>query len=151
VCLLVACAAKPPKPPPPALPVKLTISAGADVNPDAQNRASPIVVRLYLLKEDAAFRAADFYALYEKDQATLGGALVSREDFEFAPGEHHSEELNLPKDARFIGVVAAYRDLRNADWRAVASLADLGVVDLTKKNAIAIALDRTRIRLSKAD
>jgi type VI secretion system protein VasD len=121
--LLVACAGKPPKPPPPPPPpppVRLTIAVSGDVNPDAQNRPSPIVVRLYQLKDDAPFRAADFDALYDKDGATLGAALVSREDFEFAPGDRHEEELALPPEVRFIGVVAAYRDIRNAAWRTVA-------------------------------
>ena len=148
--LLAACAAKPPKPPKPQ-PVALTIAVSADVNPDSQMRPSPIVVRLYQLKDDAAFKAADFYALYDKDQVTLGAALVSREDFEFAPGERHSADMALSTDARFIGVIAAYRDIRNAQWRTLAAAPEKGIVNIVKKNKLAIAIERARVSFVTPD
>ena len=134
--LLGACAAKPanrhhhrPKP----QPVALTIVVSADVNPDSQSRPSPIVVRLYQLKDDAAFKAADFYALYDKDQATLGAALVSREDFQFAPGERHSADIPVSTEAQFIGAIAAYRDIRNAQWRTLTKAPEKEIVNIVKK------------------
>lgn len=148
--LLVACAAKPAKPPKPQ-PVTLTIAVSADVNPDSQTRPSPIVVRLYQLKDDAAFKAADFYALYDKDQATLGAALVSREDFEFAPGERHSADMPLSTDAQFIGVIAAYRDIRNAQWRTLTAAPEKGIVNIVKKNKLAIAIERARVSFVTPD
>jgi len=133
---LVACKSKPPKPPPPPPPVVLTLSltASADVNPDAQSRPSPVVVRLYQLKDDAAFRDADIYALFDKEQATLGAGLAAREEFELAPSEHRNLTIKPSPEVRFIGVVAAYRDIRNAQWRA-----QLGVPDKSKTVVINVA------------
>jgi type VI secretion system protein VasD len=138
---LVACSSAPPKPP----VVKLNIVASADVNPDSQNRPSPIVVRVYLLKDDAAFKDAEFFALYDKEQATLGAALVSRQEFELAPGEHRALDLELSPDARFVGAAAAYRDIRNADWRAQIGAPDKGLSNIVKKNKIDIAVERARV------
>jgi type VI secretion system protein VasD len=129
----------------------LTIAVSADVNPDSQMRPSPIVVRLYQLKDDAAFKAADFYALYDKDQGTLGAALVSREDFEFAPGERHSADMALSTDAQFIGVIAAYRDIRNAQWRTLTAAPEKGIVNIVKKNKLAIAIERARVSFVTPD
>lgn len=140
---LAACASAPPPPKP--VNVKLSVAASADVNPDAQNRPSPIVVRIYQLKDDAAFSGADYFALYDKEQATLAAALVSRVEFELAPGERHAAEFSLSPDTRFIGVAAAYRDIRNAAWRAQAGSAEKGVADIIKNNTIAIAVDRARV------
>jgi type VI secretion system protein VasD len=139
---LFGCKSKPPKPPPPP-PVILTISlaTSADVNPDSQNRPSPVVVRLYQLKDDAAFKDADIYALFDKEQATLGAGLASREEYELAPSEHRSLTIKPPPEVRFIGVVAAYRDIRNAQWRA-----QLGVPD--KSKTITITVARTSVSLS---
>src|SRR6186713_2333662 len=60
--VVVACDKKPALPPPgappaapKAEPVTLTLTAAADVNPDANSRPSPVVVRVYQLKNDAAF------------------------------------------------------------------------------------------------
>ncbi len=151
--LLAACAAKPEKPPKPPKPqpVALTIVVSADVNPDSQARPSPIVVRLYQLKDDAAFKAADFYALYDKDQATLGAALVSREDFEFVPGERHSADIPLSTETQFIGVIAAYRDIRNAQWRTLTAAPEKGIVNIVKKNKLAIAVERARVSFVPPD
>jgi type VI secretion system protein VasD len=80
---LVACSTPPPKPQP--VNLKLNMTASADVNPDAQNRPSPVVIRIYQLKDDAAFKGADFFALYDKEEATLAAALVSRVEFDWLP------------------------------------------------------------------
>ena len=58
--------ASPPKP----TVVSATLIATATVNPDAHKRPSPLVVRVYELKSAAAFDAADFVSLFERDQAT---------------------------------------------------------------------------------
>ena len=138
---LVACSSAPPKP----QVVKLAFVVSADVNPDSQNRPSPVVVRLYQLKDDAAFKDADIFALFDKEQATLAAALVSREEYQLAPGEHRSVDLQLSHDARFVGVVAAYRDIRNAQWRAQIGAPDKGLISIAKKNKITVAVDRARV------
>jgi type VI secretion system protein VasD len=143
---LAACKSPPPpKPPPQPVNVKLTLAASPDVNPDEQNRASPIVVRIYQLKDDAAFKDADYFALYEKEAATLSSALIARVEFELSPGEKRTVDYSVSPDTRYIGVAAAYRDIRNAQWRAQSGTAQNGVADLLKGGAIKIAIDRARV------
>ena len=69
----------------------MTITAGADTNPDATGRPSPVVVRVYQLKTDASFNGADFFALFDDDQKVLGAELISRDEFVLTPAErqHH--------------------------------------------------------------
>jgi type VI secretion system protein VasD len=143
---LMACSTPPPKPQP--VNLKLNITASADVNPDAQNRPSPVVIRIYQLKDDAAFKGADFFALYDKEEATLAAALVSRVEFELAPGEKKTVDYSVSPDTRFVGVAAAYRDIRNAQWRAESGTVEKGVADLLKKNKIAIAVNRASVSFS---
>jgi type VI secretion system protein VasD len=116
--LLAACAAKPP-PPPIVTPVAMTLVAGADANPDARGRASPLTVRVYALKTSGAFEAADFFSLFEKDQATLGAEMVQREEVLLRPGDSRKLEMTLAADVKAIGVMAAFRDLERARWREV--------------------------------
>jgi type VI secretion system protein VasD len=138
---LAACAAAPPKP----VAVKLTLTASADVNPDAQNRASPIVVRIYQLKDDAAFKDAEFFALYDKETATLAAALVSRMEFELTPGQTLTTDYPVSPDTRYIGVAAAYRDIYNAQWRAEAGSAEKGVAALTKDGKLKVTIARASV------
>ena len=69
-----------PKPPPPPSELKpakthLNVAAHGNVNPDDNGRPSPVVLRVYQLKDDAAFKDAEFFALFDKEQATLGASL----------------------------------------------------------------------------
>jgi len=99
--------------------VAVTLTAGPDANPDARGRASPLTVRVYALKSPGPFEGADFFSLFEKDQATLGAELVQREEVLLRPGETKKLDFNLPPDAKSIGVMAAFRDLDRARWREV--------------------------------
>ncbi|WP_159273685.1 type VI secretion system lipoprotein TssJ [Variovorax boronicumulans] len=112
--LMAGCASKPV-----VTPVSMTLTAGADANPDARGRASPLTVRVYALKTPGPFEGADFFSLFEKDQATLGAELVQREEMLLRPGESKKLDLTLPADAKAIGVMAAFRDLDRARWREV--------------------------------
>jgi type VI secretion system protein VasD len=113
----------------------INIAASAGINPNANNRPSPVVVRLYELKASAQFESADFLSLFDKDQATLGADVVTRDEFVLAPGEKKAIAKPLSADTKFIGVLAAFRDLERARWRAVAAVLP------NKNNVIAINLD----------
>jgi type VI secretion system protein VasD len=116
--LLSACGSAPPKP----ASVTGTVEASAQVNPSASKRPSPILIRVYELKSVATFNGADFMSLYQRDQAELGGDLLAKEEFVLNPGEIKTFAKTLAPDTRFIGVVAAYRDLEHAKWRTVVSV-----------------------------
>ena len=116
--VLSACAAKAP---PPAS-VAGTIQASQQINPSASRRPSPLLVRVYELKSVAAFNSADFMSLYQADQAALSADLLAKEEFVLEPGETKTFAKKLAADTRFIGVVAAYRDLNHAKWRTVVAV-----------------------------
>lgn len=137
---LAGCKTAPPKP----LLVSMRVTIGAAANPDQNGKPAPVVVRLYQLKDDAAFSAADFFALYDNEMMTLGPALIERREFELAPGEQRSFDYAVAADARFIGAIAAFRDIRNAQWRASAPTPKKKL----RKIPLAVAVDRLQITLS---
>ena len=108
---LVGCASPPNKP---AEPTNLVIIvlARADVNPDIRGRASPLSLRMFELKSGAAFQTADFFALYDRDQATLGADMLGREELILKPGETQTVTRKANPETRYLGVIAAflYRD-----------------------------------------
>lgn len=123
-----AAKAEPPPPPPkpvlvvPPRELQLAVRAGNLLNPDYLNRPSPVVVRLYLLRAEITFGAADFFSLYERDAATLGADLLAREELQLRPGRLVSINRDFPAEARFLGVVVAFRDIEKSTWRALSSL-----------------------------
>jgi type VI secretion system protein VasD len=98
--------------------IRADIVAGADVNPDVRGRPSPVVVKVFELKSLAAFETADFFSLFEKDKETLGGELLARDELSLVPGAKQALTHELKPDTRYLGVVAGYRDLERATWRA---------------------------------
>jgi type VI secretion system protein VasD len=148
VLIMTGCgkgAAPPPiviAPPPKPIPAALTIAASADTNPDDTGRPSPVVVRVYQLKGDAAFTGAEFFPLFDDDQKVLGAELISRDEYVLAPSEQRIVEVAVSDDARFVGAVAAFRDIRNAEWRVL--------VPASPNAVMTVAVERARVLLSVA-
>ncbi|WP_416350636.1 type VI secretion system lipoprotein TssJ [Pseudomonas sp. RTS4] len=100
----------------------LTLAASDQLNPDLHGRPSPIVVRLIELKNPVAFENADFFSLYERPKETLAPDLVTSEELELRPGESLDLKLSVDSGSRYVGVLAAYRDLPETKWRYVVQL-----------------------------
>lgn len=142
LCLLttlVACSSLPW----PKFPTKIDskILASFEINPDANGRPSPLVVRVYELKAKSSFNDADFFKLYDEEEATLGGDLLTRSEFELSPGEGREIIQKAHEQARYFAVVAAYRDIDNARWRASTAL------ELNKKNTLIVKIGKQSVTI----
>jgi len=135
--------------PVPALlpPAKTTLVSttivGSNVNPDGRKRPSPVIVRLYELKSTALFESTDFVTLFDKDQAALGAELLSREEFVLRPDDVKAVNKTLSSEAKYIGVVAAFRDLERARWRVAAP------VVANKTNTMKIKIDDVNVTITR--
>jgi type VI secretion system protein VasD len=119
----------------------MTIAASADTNPDASGRPSPVVIRVYQLRTDAAFTNAEFFALFDDEQKVLGQELISRDEFMLAPSERRTLNVTVAPDARFVGAIAAFRDIRNAQWRGIVA---------APRNGLTVSIERARVLLTAA-
>ena len=124
---LTGCGSKPPQPekpepkPDPTV-VRLELAATTDANADTRGRATPVVVRYYLLQTTAAFDSADFFSLFERDEALLGAAKIVREEITLKPGQSQNAELKPQGEGKFLAVFVAYRDVNKMRWRATAAV-----------------------------
>lgn len=79
------------------------------INPDLDDRSSPIVLRVFKLADARQFEREDFLNLYENPAERLGkdllGLLVLKE---LVPGEHRTEHLELTPDVHYLGFLAEY-------------------------------------------
>jgi type VI secretion system protein VasD len=144
---VAGCGSAPAKP----AAAKAKITASADVNPNSEGRASPIHVRIFQLKEDGAFMGADYWALSDKEQETLAGALVQRLEFDLSPGESREFELKISPDARVLGLMAEYNDYRNAQWRVVAKAPNKTLLDLVKKDRVSFDVGKDKASITVGD
>lgn len=140
--LLAGCfGKKPPEAPKPAVLDVATV-ASANLNPDGEGRASPLVVRIYALRALAEFDKADFFALYEKDEQVLAADLVKRDELILKPGETMTLQREFAPDVKFIAVTGAYRDVERSTWRATLPLPP------GAKGTIAIKADAKAVSLA---
>jgi type VI secretion system protein VasD len=117
--LLGGCAHKPRPAPPPKPPVlTITVNSAAGLNPDPRSGApSPVVVRIYQLASASEFMNADFNAIYRNEAATLGKALIAKQELTAFPGERSTQKLELASETRALAVLVAFSNIEHAQWR----------------------------------
>ncbi|WP_339548054.1 type VI secretion system lipoprotein TssJ [Pseudomonas sp. RA_35y_Pfl2_P32] len=120
--------------------LNLKLTASDQLNPDLNGRPSPIVVRLFELKHPVAFENADFFSLYERAKESLAPDMVATEELELRPGETVEFKLSVEEGSRYVGVLAAYRDLPDTQWRYTLQVAPEEVTDAD------LTLDQSGIR-----
>lgn len=99
--------------------VAMTITASSTINPNTDSQPSPVVIRIYQLKADSIFKAAEFPDLFYDAQKTLGGDMLGFKEYNVKPGETRDYNDTISGESRFLGVVAGFRDLDNATWRVI--------------------------------
>jgi type VI secretion system VasD/TssJ family lipoprotein len=148
----ISCAKAPPPAAPPAPPpltiaaapdakvrLPMTISATADVNPNARGNAQPIVVRVYQLRSDQAFLKANQQDLFDDEQKVLGPEFIGRTEYLIDPSQKQTHDINFAQEAVYVGVAAAFFDIRNAQWRQVL---------FTPRKGMSVAVERARLTVT---
>ena len=122
-----------------------SIEGAAQLNPSVTKRPSPLVLRVYELKNATAFNSADFVALFERDKTELAADIVSRDEITLQPGEARQlPAKTLSPDVKFIAVMGAFRDLERAQWRSVAPVLP------NQKQRITVRADATTVSVAVA-
>ena len=69
----------------------------------------------------------------------LGPELISRDEFVLAPAEQRTIDVSVAGETRFVGAIAAFRDIRNAQWRVLVP---------ASRKGLTVAVERARVVLS---
>jgi type VI secretion system protein VasD len=121
----------------------LIIEAAPNVNPDIDGRPSPVLLRFFELKSTSAFNNADFFSLYDQGVGELGADYVGHFDVEMKPGESKEIPKEFLPDTRYLGVIAAYRDINNAVWRRIID------IEVDSNSDLLITLNSNEISIVK--
>ncbi|HAS8176764.1 TPA: type VI secretion system lipoprotein TssJ [Vibrio vulnificus] len=119
----------------------LEIKTAFNVNPDMNGRPSPVVVYVLELTSDTLFTSQDFFSLYENTAQTLGPDLVNKTELYLSPGQNTLYESTMKPSVEYIGIVVAYRDIENANWRKVIK------VDRKGYNTYELSLDELSLAI----
>ncbi|MBO1895140.1 MULTISPECIES: type VI secretion system lipoprotein TssJ [unclassified Shewanella] len=108
----------------------LTFNASADINPDINDRPSPVVVKIFELSSRTIFDTQDFFTLDESAESVLGPDLIRKDELELQPSETREYAMTLGQNTRFVGVIVAYRDIDSSRWRSVVAVDPTGYDDV---------------------
>lgn len=124
-------------------PTKIELQADANVNPNENGDPAPIVVRVYELKDLKSFQNGTFFDFADDDKKLLGADLIGSSEYELTPGQTIDYNRDISSEARYIGVVAAFRDIQSAQWQ------DSIELQKEKKNEFVIYLTSLAVRIQK--
>lgn len=113
IAFLSACASAPER-----ANISFQFNASSEVNPDLQGRPSPVILHVLELNSEEQFNRLDYQSLTQPSGAALGIDLLSKTRLELSPGETKPLPIELNPQTTFIGLVAGFRDIDNAIWRA---------------------------------
>lgn len=117
--------------------ITMEVASQPNVNPDSSGRPSPIIVKMYEMKSDMAFRQGDFQLLFMEPMKVLGSELVAVDELTFVPGEARTVEYIPMPETRYVGVLAGFRQMERAKWRTVVP------VNSEEENTILLELNDT--------
>ncbi|EMQ2081164.1 type VI secretion system lipoprotein TssJ [Yersinia enterocolitica] len=117
--LVMACSSKPKPEPVDKLSVELTTAK--NINPNDKGVANPLRITVYTLKNTDEFKSSDFFTITEEGTPSLKEQMEKVFDGIMLPNETKTIELTLNSGITAIGVVAAYREIEQAEWNAVFS------------------------------
>lgn len=103
-------------------PVTVAIGASSDINPGPSANAAPVSVQVFMLRSPGRFQSLDYFQLRDGAANALGSDLVDRQSISVTPGGSASVSLNTAAvvgQAGYVGVIAGFRQIDNAQWRAV--------------------------------
>jgi type VI secretion system protein VasD len=97
----------------------LRIHAGEQLNTGSNGRSLSVVVRVYRLKDAAAFLRApyDAFRTPEAEQAAFGADLAEVRELVLTPGQKHETVETLARNTPYLGVVALFRAPAQGRWR----------------------------------
>lgn len=103
--------------------LELNVIAKDDINPDDSEHASPLVIRLYELKDNKKFEGMEFYDIYLNDKKILGKNLIDKHTLKhFVPDTKRKKQFVLNKKTKFVGLFAEFSNYKDSDFRAVVEI-----------------------------
>ena len=131
-----------------ATEVSFTLLSDADINPNQSGEATPIEVQVIYLNEDSNFLALDYdQFLTGGPEKTLGKNYIDHQDYSMMPDQFKPlPPIKLEPTTRFIGVVAHFSYIDEAQWFDIIDVESIG-----KKEQIMIHVSANEVALKKED
>lgn len=99
--------------------LKVNLSSTANLNMNGAHEPLPVVVRIYQLADAKSFETATFNELWKTDLTVLGNSLLRKDTLTVDPASQQKVRFDRHEQAKFVGVMAAFRNQQNNSWRII--------------------------------
>ncbi len=131
--------------------LSLALTTSPELNPDSEGRSSPVVLRIYQLNSDTNFKESEFFDIFDDDKSALAETFIEKQELELNPNESRKFSLPLNEKTKYLGLVAAFRNIENAKWRElieIKSSIPTGI-PIFANNELTVRLEKNSITLNK--
>ena len=97
----------------------ITVQAKNELNKNKRGKSSPVILRIFQLRDSAFFKTADFMDVYDGTNPKLKEHITLQQEYEIWPSSKMSFRLNLKTETKYIGMVAAYRNHSESRWKVL--------------------------------
>ena len=122
--------------------VLMEVRVEPDANPDPKGRYLPIVVRLFQVRAPGEFEQSDFFDLFDKTPTLAADGYQQLDELEMAGGDQRSTQHELDASVRYVGAIAAFRQINDSTWIAIAPVMAGGL------NQVTVDVTRLRVNVS---
>ena len=124
--------------------VTITTHSAKYLNPDIRGNPSPLLLTLLALRSSVGFNQASYRQLQNNSVSALNNNLIDKQSIELRPGETQKMTQSITSDTRYIGLIAAYRNIDQARWRALVPISHQ-----EKNTSILVFLETQRLLARK--
>ncbi len=97
----------------------VTIESSKEINPDSNDRASPVQVKIYELTSRSTFDNLDFDRAFYNAKTLLSDEMVSSAEYTIQPSETIKHKIKLQKNSKFVAILAGFIDIDNSRWKHI--------------------------------
>lgn len=105
---------------------KIRVETTDSINPDMNNRPSPIQVKIYELSSRTTFDNLDFDRAFYEAKTFLSDELISNIEYTIQPSESINHKVNLSNSTHFIAILAGFINIDKSRWKHVYAVKPYG-------------------------
>ncbi|WP_345980446.1 type VI secretion system lipoprotein TssJ [Sulfurimonas sp. HSL3-2] len=102
--------------------IDLEITSGKEINVDDDNVSSPLMLVFYELSSADKFSKYNYWDIVDNSGKKLKQDILSQTKYPILPNEKQTYQIVFDEKAKYLGIVAKFRDIKDSNWRYIINL-----------------------------
>ncbi len=102
--------------------IDLEITSSKEINVDDDNVSSPLMLVFYELSSADKFSKYNYWDIVDNSGKKLKQDILSQTKYPILPNEKQTYKIMFEEKAKYLGIVAKFRDIKDSNWRYIINL-----------------------------